>query len=94
MAERSAVLVSDLACFHDFIHDGETGFIFDHRSSNPTESLRTKIDKVIVDLALLSRVADAGYRKSAEYSLANVAGQFLDDFNSLITNSNAARTSR
>lgn len=94
MAQRSAVLVSDLACFYDFVRDGETGFIFDHRSSNQAESLRAKIEEVILDLALLSSVADAGYRKSAEYSLAHVAGQFLDDFNSLITNSNAERTSR
>lgn len=94
MAHRCAVIVSDLACFHDFVSDGETGFIFDHRLADPVESLRAKIDKAIVDPTLLSRVADAGYRKSAEYSLANVAGQFLDDFNSLIANSNATRTSR
>jgi hypothetical protein len=49
---------------------------------------------MIDDLALLSRVADAGYRKSAEYSTSGIAGQFLDDFNSLIANSNAERTSR
>ena len=89
MAQRCAVLVSDLACFHDFVSDGENGFIFDHRSSNPAEALRAKIDCMIVDLALLSRVADAGYRKSAEYSPAAIAGQFLDDFKSLMANSNA-----
>lgn len=94
MAHGCAVLVSDLACFHDFIRDGDTGFIFDHRSSNAAQSLRAKIDNVIVDLALLSRVADAGYRKSAEYSLARVADQFLEDFNSLMANPDAARTSR
>jgi glycosyltransferase involved in cell wall biosynthesis len=94
MAQGCAVFVSDLACFHDFIRDGETGFIFDHRSSNPAESLRARIENVIVDPTLLSTVADAGYRKSAEYSLASVADQFLEDFNSIIANSDAARTSR
>ena len=94
MAQGCAVFVSDLACFHDFIRNGETGFIFNHRSANPAESLRAKIENVIVDPTLLSTVADAGYRKSAEYSLASVADQFLEDFNSLIPNSDAARTSR
>src|ERR1700704_1708922 len=94
MAQGCAVFVSDLACFRDFIRDGETGFIFNHRSLNPAESLRAKIENVIVDPTLLSTVADAGYRKSAEYSLACVADQFLEDFNLLIANSDAARTSR
>jgi hypothetical protein len=43
---------------------------------------------------LLSRVAEAGYRKSAEYSLARVADQFLEDFNSLIRTSDAGRNNR
>jgi glycosyltransferase involved in cell wall biosynthesis len=94
MAQGCAVFVSDLACFRDFIRDGETGFIFNHRALNPAESLRARIENVIVDPTLLSTVADAGYRKSAEYSLASVADQFLEDFNSLNANSDAARTSR
>jgi glycosyltransferase involved in cell wall biosynthesis len=94
MSHGCAVLVSDLACFHDFIHDGETGFIFDHRTEKPAESLGAKMEGEMADLALLSRVADAGYRKSAEYSLALVADQFLDDFNSITREPNGARTSR
>lgn len=94
MAHGCAVLVSDLACFHDFIRNGETGFIFNHRSSNPVQSLREKIESVIVDPTLLSTVADAGYRRSAEYSMAHVADKFLDDFKSITANSDAARASR
>jgi glycosyltransferase involved in cell wall biosynthesis len=94
MAHGCAVMVSDLACFHDFIRDAETGFIFDHRSGNPAESLRAKVANAIVDPTLLPRVAAAGYRKSAEYSLPNAADQFLNDFNSLIRNSNGASRSR
>lgn len=93
MAHGCAVLVSDLACFHDFIQDHETGFIFNHRAPDATGALGEKLENVIVDPALLSQVAAAGYRKSAEYSVAGVADQFLQDFNSLIRNSDAARTS-
>ena len=94
MAHRCAVLVSNLDCFHDFIREGETGFVFDHRAANPADALREKIENAIVDETLLARVAEAGYRKSAEYSLSHVADQLLNDFNSLVRNSDAATTGR
>src|SRR5207237_9754608 len=81
-------------CFHDFIREGETGFIFNHRAADPADALREKIENVMVDKPLLARVAGAGYRESAEYSLTRVADQFLDDFNSLVRNSDAAPTDR
>jgi glycosyltransferase involved in cell wall biosynthesis len=84
MAHRCAVLVSNLDCFRDFIREGETGFVFDHRNAKPADALRKKIENAIGDETLLARVAEAGYRKSAEYSLPNVADQFLKDFNSLV----------
>ena len=92
MSNRCAALVSDLGCFRDFVQDGETGFVFDHRAGS--EALRDRLEKIIADPTLLSQTADAGYRKSAEYSLARVADQFLDDFSSIIRNSDVARGSR
>src|SRR5437660_416759 len=94
MAHRCAVVVSNLDCFHDFIREGETGFIFNHRVANAADALRKKIENAMVDETLLARVAEAGYRKSAQYSLSHVADQFLDDFNSLVRNPDAARTDR
>lgn len=94
MAQGCAVLVSNLDCFHDFIRDGETGFVFDHLTANPTTTLQEKIAKLISDETLLARVAEAGYRKSAEYSVANVASQFLNDFNSLVGTSNVGNANR
>lgn len=94
MTHRCAVLVSNLDCFSDFIRDGETGFIFDHRSSSPSENLGAKIEEIIVDEQLLARVADEGYRRSVDYSIDHVADQFLDDFNALIHESDAGTSSR
>jgi glycosyltransferase involved in cell wall biosynthesis len=88
MAHGCAVLVSKLECFGDFIRDGETGFVFDHRSTNPSETLREKMEAAILDKAL-ARVAGAGHRKSEEYSLSRVADRFIADFSSLIPNSDA-----
>jgi glycosyltransferase involved in cell wall biosynthesis len=86
MAQGCAVLVSNLDCFRDFIREGETGFIFDHRAQPIAKTLRDKIDNVISDETLLARVAAAGYEKSAEYSPERVADQFLKDFDSVIRN--------
>jgi glycosyltransferase involved in cell wall biosynthesis len=86
MAHGCGVLVSNLGCFRDFIRDGETGFIFDHRHQPIAETLRDKIDNIISDETLLARVTAAGYEKSAEYSTERVAEQFLKDFDSVIRN--------
>lgn len=83
MTQGCAVLVSKLDCFGDFIRDGETGFVFDHRSSDPAKSLREKMESVIGDDAVITRVADAGHHKSAEYAPARVADLFLADFQRL-----------
>ena len=84
MTHGCAVLVSDLDCFRDFITDGETGFMFNHRVSDPARSLSDKMQHVLADDAIMARVADAGRRKSAEYAIDRVAGEFLKDFESVI----------
>jgi len=94
MFHGCAALVSDLACFRDFIADGETGFVFNHRAARPGEALRAQLERITGDPTLLAGVADAGYRKSAEYSVARVADRFLADFNSIMRNSDAAKENR
>ena len=94
MTHGCAVLVSKLECFGDFIRDGETGFVFDHRSDNPARSLREKMEMLLADNAGLARVAAAGHAESAEYSLARVADRFIADFNSLIHHPDVANPNR
>jgi glycosyltransferase involved in cell wall biosynthesis len=79
MTHGCPVVVSDLACFKDFISDNETGFVFDHRAA-AVDSLGKKLESAIGDESLLAQVAEAGYRKSTEYSVERVADQFLFDF--------------
>lgn len=80
MTHGCAAVVSDLACFRDFIRDSETGFVFDHRATPPVNALSEKLKSVVGDENLLQRVAEAGQRKSAEFSSARVADLFLADF--------------
>lgn len=83
MAHGCAVLVSNLECFHDFIAENDTGFFFDHRASNPAQTLGEKMAGLIANESLLARVADAGYQKSAAFSLGDIAARFLQDFASI-----------
>ena len=94
MTNGCAVMVSKLDCFSDFIRDGETGFVFDHRSDNPSRSLREKMESVVGDESLLARVSEAGLTKSAEYSLPKVADRFIADFSSLIDNADVGNENR
>ena len=94
MANGTPVMVSNLDCFHDFITEGVTGFIFDHRTRDPAENLRQKMAATIADTALLSRVAQAGFKRAASYSPVHVTDLFLQDFNLLLSNSNVARATR
>jgi glycosyltransferase involved in cell wall biosynthesis len=94
MTQGCAVLVSDLECFGDFIRDGETGFIFNHRSNSVDNALCERMKNIIGDETSLEAVAIAGYRQSATYSLPRVADQFLGDFNSLMHHSDARSTNR
>jgi glycosyltransferase involved in cell wall biosynthesis len=80
MTHGCAAVVSDLACFRDFIRDSETGFVFDHRATPPVNALGEKLKSVVGDENLLQRVAEAGQRKSAEFSSSRVADLFLADF--------------
>ncbi len=89
MAHGCAVIVSNLDCFQDFIRDGETGFVFDHRAETPAKAFGRRSRNAIADPILLANVADAGYRKSADYSVSRVADQFLHDFSSLTGKSDA-----
>ena len=94
MAQGCAVLVSDLECFRDFVQDGETGFIFSHRSGNVNNALGERMKDIVRDEASLNAVAAAGYRRSAIYSLSRVADQFLSDFNSLTQTSDVSGSDR
>ena len=87
MAQGCAVLVSSLACFRDFIADGSTGFIFDHRVPDPVDSLTNRLRSIVGDETMLARVAQAGYEKTADYAASRVAEMFLRDFDSVMQDS-------
>jgi glycosyltransferase involved in cell wall biosynthesis len=85
MSHGCATVVSELACFTGFVADRATGFSFDHRGADPASVLARTLAEVANDETLLATVAAAGLRQAGDYSIANIASQFLADFESLAT---------
>ena len=84
MARSRVALVSNLACFHDFIRDGENGFVFDHRTANPVDTLAQTISTLLAAPGPLAAVAPRAFATAMEFSLPRVAVRYLDDFQSLL----------
>lgn len=83
MAWGAVPLVSDLACFKDFIVDQDNGLVFDHRAPDAGSRLAACLMQLIDDKA--TRLA-MGYRAlnvRATHAPELIADQFLADFERL-----------
>lgn len=84
MAWGCLPVVSDLACFRDFIDDGENGMVFNHRADDPVRELANKM--------LAAGATDGGNAAMAKkamgvresHSLERVADLFLQDFRNIL----------
>lgn len=83
MSGGCPALVSALSCFADYIIDGETGFVFDHRSHDPGGCLAQKLLAITCAPASLARIAAQACWTASQFTLPRVAEIFLDDFESL-----------
>jgi glycosyltransferase involved in cell wall biosynthesis len=85
MANGCIPLVSDLPVFRDYIDDGVTGFVFDHRGPGAKQNLADRLAYLLAlgpdDIAKLEGAARA---KAAEFALEPVAQRYLDDFQNLL----------
>lgn len=85
MAIGRAVIVSDLDCFKDFVINDETGFIFDHHSEKAIDQLQGLIEKLVVDQTLRKTIGKAASEKAKQFSVENIANQYLNDFTMLLS---------
>lgn len=83
MAQGCPALVSALACFRDFIDPGVNGFVFDHRSERPERALAGLLDALLRDAQGREQAGARALRTAADYALARVADQYLEDFAAL-----------
>ena len=80
MAQGCPAVVSDLACFRDFLEDGVTGLVFDHRGADPAGALATQLARLADDPELHRRLAQAGYARAREFTRERIAALYLEDF--------------
>lgn len=85
MAWGAVPIVSNLACFKDFIRHGENGLIFDHRSSDASNNLASAIKQLIGDFEARKILAINALGVRESHSTAKIAGQFVSDFRRLVS---------
>lgn len=83
MCTGCPVVVSSLACFRDFITDGETGLVFDHHAENAVEQLAEKLESYIESAELREKVGRAAYQKAQEFSVEKIAEKYIENFEKL-----------
>ncbi|MEL0120379.1 MAG: glycosyltransferase, partial [Opitutae bacterium] len=84
MSRGCLTLVSDLDCFKDFISHGQNGFIFNHRTENPANTLVKHLTRLLKSPEDYGNIAVNAVAKAQSYSPALVAKSFLADFDYLI----------
>jgi glycosyltransferase involved in cell wall biosynthesis len=90
MACGAVPVVSDLACFKDFIKHGENGIVFDHRAADAPERLADSLAALLADSAARNQLATRALRVNQTHAPGRIAEMFLDDFADLVERRNVA----
>lgn len=80
MAWGCVPIVSDLACFHDFISHKKNGLIFNHRNSNAVELLKNEIEILETNVLLRNELANEAVKVCQTHSAPLIATQFIKMF--------------
>jgi glycosyltransferase involved in cell wall biosynthesis len=80
MAWGAVPIVSDLACFKDFIISEHNGLIFNHRVLNAKEELMRCINHLILNIELRNKYAVSALNVNISHSPESIADLFLLDF--------------
>ncbi len=83
MAAGAVPVVSRLACFTDFVRDGENGLVFNHDAPDAAAQLAAALGRLLADSDLRTRFAAAARQDVSVYDYAAYAGRLLADFTQL-----------
>ena len=83
MATGLVPIVSNLACFKDYIQEGIDGYVFDHRSDLAVQNLAETFTKAIKDWENMIEISASLAQKLQSYSYDQIAKIYLDDFKTL-----------
>jgi len=94
MACGCPALVSALDCFKDFVQDGRSGFIFDHRSPTPAQALALRLKEILANKQELVSIAVRAYEVAGTFALPKVADLYIQDFVRLLDDNSYSLGSR
>lgn len=83
MAAGAVPVVSGLACFRDFVREGDTGLVFDHTAPDAANRLADALAQVLLDAALRRKLSVAARTEARRYDYTAYAAQLLEDFAAL-----------
>jgi glycosyltransferase involved in cell wall biosynthesis len=84
MSRGCLTLVSDLACFKDFINEGVNAFSFNHRVGEPEQALSENLKMIIQTYDTQIPVSEKAVETAVTYSPKIVSQEFLKDFEAII----------
>jgi glycosyltransferase involved in cell wall biosynthesis len=84
MAWGAVPVVSDLACFKDFIKQNENGLIFDHRSTQAQFQLNDCVQRLVADDSFRDGLAIAALDVRLSHSPDTIADLFIADFEKIL----------
>lgn len=92
MANGCVPLVSNLDCFRDYIQDGATGFVFDHRGGGADRALGARLTELLtLEEKNLEQIRQAAQKTTDNFRLDVVAQRYLEDFTTLLEAGGAAQ---
>lgn len=80
MAWGCVPVVSEIACFKDFINHEINGLIFDHRNKNAVPLLGESIKRLQNNVSLRKNLARKALEVRKTHSISSVASLFLEEF--------------
>ena len=84
MATGLVPIVSDLACFREFLEPGRTGLVFDHKADDAVAQLADRLVELLSDRERTEAMGEAAAERARDFSFENVARMYLDDFQTLL----------
>ena len=84
MAAGLPVVVSDLACFRDYIEPGHNGLIFDHRAAESRLALGMLLGQTLADEDFAIQLGRNAAKKANEFALKTVAQRYLEMFSVIL----------
>lgn len=77
MAAGAAPVVSNLACFHELVRDGDTGLAFDHTATDAAQRLADTLARLLRDHSLRRELATRGQVHARNYDFPATARAVL-----------------